>query len=92
MIKEMIGAPQKPSLEAGTMVAALETVAAIEALREEDGAAVTILCDDENATTVNEQCGIDVMGAWTDWKERRFYGRTVLAALKAAVTAMKEKK
>lgn len=56
---------------------------ALEALRM-DGASVTVLPDSEEADTRQEQCAVDCLGPWTDWKERRFFGSTPLDAILAA--------
>jgi hypothetical protein len=59
----------------------------IEQLRAEEGDSVTILCDDPEAESADRRLAIDCNGAWTDWRERRFYGESVLQCLALAVTA-----
>jgi hypothetical protein len=57
----------------------------IEKLRDEDGAAVTILCDNDDPETSAENYGIDVWGSFTAWEEKRYYGKTLNEALSKAV-------
>lgn len=66
---------------------AIQYVALVDLLRRDQGNSVIILCDNEEAETLAEQCAVEVCAYWTQWKERRFYGETVLAALQAAYTA-----
>ena len=48
-----------------------------------------ILCDNEDANTLEEQCAVEVQAEWAneDWEPVRFYGVTVAAALANAVRA-----
>jgi hypothetical protein len=59
----------------------------IEQLRADEGDAVTILCDDPEASASDERLAIECCGSWTDWKHQRFYGESVLQCLAKAVTA-----
>jgi len=59
----------------------------IETLRGDIAASVTILCDNEEAWTKDEQLGVEVIAEWTDWKARRFMGESVIQCLARAVTA-----
>ena len=59
--------------------------AAIEALRCNEGDAVTLLSD--NADFGGHNNAIFVCGDWTNWKEQRFTGESILAALESAVVA-----
>lgn len=68
---------------------AAETLAAIEALRANEGDSVTLIADDPEAVSVDRQCAIDCSGDWTVWADRRFYGATIAEALAAAVKARK---
>lgn len=56
----------------------------IEALRSDFGT-VTILPDNEEAETRDQQMAIDCCGEWTNWQDQRFYGETVLQCLSRAV-------
>lgn len=58
-------------------------VAAIETLREEEGASLTILCDNPDffATHNAIECNSD----WTGYNDERFTGNTLLDCLEAAV-------
>jgi hypothetical protein len=62
-------------------------VEAIDRLREEEGASVTILCDDPDFNGKPDGAVI-VCGSWTAWEDRRFDAPTVTEALRAAVKAM----
>lgn len=56
-------------------------------LRDGEGSSVTLLCDnpDFNGQPNN---AIEVCGEWTDWKDVRFTGDTLNAAVLSAYTAM----
>lgn len=60
---------------------------AIETLRADEGASVTILCDDPEASSSDVAMAVECRDEWTDWQERRFYGRDVLDCLTKAVEA-----
>jgi hypothetical protein len=64
----------------------IRDIDAIDTLRREEGNVVTIPCDNPEG-----DCAVDVAADWTDWKERRFTGRTVSDALAAAVVSMPAK-
>ena len=67
---------------------ALEFVRLIEYLREGEADSVTILCQaEEGQTDASDTHGVDVNGIWTRFDDRRFYGRTILDALRAASNA-----
>jgi hypothetical protein len=48
---------------------------------------VTILPDNEEASTEGEQMAVDCCGDWTDWVDRRFYGESIVQCLAKAVEA-----
>jgi hypothetical protein len=62
----------------------------IEQLRANQGASVTILCDNEEATYRSEQMAIEVCDDWTGWEQWRFYGETVVQCLAKALGARRE--
>jgi hypothetical protein len=59
----------------------------IEQLRSGIGASVTILCDNDDATYKDQSVAIEICDDWTDWKDRRFYGESVLQCLANAMIA-----
>ncbi len=66
---------------ANDIVTSLSIVDLIDALRAEEGDSVTILCDNPDAGSAN---AVECNGYWTNWKDRRFEGKSVLEALSAA--------
>jgi len=56
----------------------------VDELRSDYGS-VTILPDNEEANTIHTQMAIDCIGEWTDWKERRFFGESIIQCLAKAV-------
>lgn len=65
--------------------AAVAFCVALEAIRTgAEGNTVLIPCDNPEADSVFTQSCVDVCADFTDWKERRFYGRTPLEAILAA--------
>lgn len=64
--------------------AAMAFCIALDAVRDEEGAAVTVLCDNPEAETTAEQSAVEVTASWTGWEPRRFYGLTPLEAMLAA--------
>src|SRR6185312_4409065 len=48
------------------------------------GATVTICCQNDDADDIGHQEQVIVAGDWTDWVDHRFYGETLLAALRKA--------
>ena len=56
----------------------------IEQLRSNYGT-VTILPDNEEASSRAEQTAIDCCGEWTNWQDQRFYGESVVQCLAKAV-------
>lgn len=67
-----------------------DTVAIINELRSSYGASVEIHADNDDPDTKEEQCVISVIGDWTQWNERTFYGESVLECLRAAMRAKGE--
>jgi hypothetical protein len=65
-----------------------EIVAMIAALRAEEGHTVTILSDNPEADSIEEQSGVEVCGDWTNWEQRRFLGRHWANGLRAAFETM----
>lgn len=59
-------------------------VAYIEMLRNDTGASVTLLCDNEDAETPEQNFAVEVCAEWTGWEARRFYGTTLNRALSEA--------
>lgn len=56
---------------------------AIGELNCDEGNSVTILA--ANPDFIGEDYAIEVCGEWTEWRDLRFGGRTVLAALESAI-------
>lgn len=69
----------------------VEIVRLIDLLRSQEGDDVTILCDNPD---FNDQpnCAVVCNGDWTEYKDHRFVGDTVLDALSAAATDYNLKK
>lgn len=67
----------------------LAMLADIEQLRAFHGS-VLICPDDEEAASADRQTAVDCTGDWTNWEERRFYGRTIPEALAKAADAQAE--
>lgn len=86
-LKAGLGWPESLSAVPDRVTEALERAELIEKLRAEEGACVTINCDNPDPDERRLQSSIDVIGEWTAWQERRFTGRTVLEALRAAAAA-----
>jgi hypothetical protein len=67
-----------------------EVLRAINTLRNDEGASVTIFCDNPEAHHDYEQAAIEVCDEWTGWKAQRFTGKdwavAVLNAAKARVS------
>ena len=59
----------------------------IEELRSDLAASVTILCDNEEAWTKDEQMAVEVIAEWTDWIAKRFMGESVIQCLARAIGA-----
>jgi len=59
----------------------------IEELRGDLAASVTILCDNEEAWTKDEQMAVEVIAEWTDWLAKRFMGESVIQCLARAIGA-----
>ena len=57
----------------------------IDALRDTEGAAVTICCDNPDPEDAERQNKIMVTADWTGWMEAEFYGSSVLEALRLAL-------
>jgi hypothetical protein len=62
------------------------TMAAILRLVENEGASVTILCENPEGVGPDNHA-VEVCDDWTNWGDRRFYGQTRLEALLKAETA-----
>jgi hypothetical protein len=62
-------------------------LALIEALRADEGSSVVLLCDNPDFNGMPNNA-IEVNGAWTDWKDVRFMGDTILDCLEQAHTEM----
>lgn len=62
----------------------------IDALRADEGAEVTICCDNPDFNG-QPNCKVICVGPWTDWEEKHFGGDTVADALAAAKTAFDAK-
>lgn len=56
-------------------------------LRAAEGATVSILCDNPEASSADVQCAVEVNDDWTGWQDRRFHGRDVRACLAHALEA-----
>jgi len=57
----------------------------IDALREEEGACITIPCDNpEFSENEDDNCWVEVIAGWTDWKPVRFQGSKLLVCLAKA--------
>jgi hypothetical protein len=54
----------------------------IDRLRDGEGDAVAILCDNPDGSPNN---AVECCGAWTEWEDRRFEGASLYEALSAAV-------
>ena len=63
---------------------ALQAMDYINLLRRDGGDSVTILCDNPDGPPNN---AVDCNGGWTDYKDRRFEGGTLIEALGAAAIA-----
>lgn len=68
----------------------IETHRLIELLVEDEPSQVAIVNPNQDWDGSNRSIG--VVGEWTDYKERRFDGDTLLDAVQAAHTAMMEVK
>lgn len=62
----------------------------IEELRSDLAASVTILCDNEEAWTKDEQMAVEVIAEWTDWIAKRFMGESVIQCLARAIGARRQ--
>jgi hypothetical protein len=56
---------------------------AIEELRREEGAGVTINCSNPDGTGPDNEA-VEVVSDWTNWQPRRFEGSTLRLALENA--------
>jgi len=61
---------------------AFEVLSLIDTLRQHEGDSVTILCDNPEFHGPNNI--IVCNGEWTDWKDVRFSGKSVLECLQKA--------
>jgi hypothetical protein len=55
----------------------------IDFLRADEGDSVTLLCDNPDFNG-QPDCAIECKGYWTNWKDRRYTGDTLVAALELA--------
>ena len=62
----------------------------IEELRSDLAASVTILCDNEEAWTKDEQMAVEVVAEWTDWLAKRFMGESVVQCLARAIGSRRQ--
>lgn len=62
-------------------------IEAIEALRENEGSSVTILCENPDADESQPLNVVEVIDDWTGWETKRFGGDTLLLAIQAAMAA-----
>lgn len=69
----------------------IEIVRLIDLLRSQEGDDVTILCDNPDFNG-QPNCAVVCNGDWTEYKDHRFVGDTVLDALSAAATDYNLKK
>lgn len=69
---------------------ATQFVSLTDLLRRDQGNTLTLLCDNEEAETSDQQCAVEICAEFTEWKPQRFYGETVLAALWSAYKAARE--
>lgn len=58
----------------------------LERLVADEGASVTVLCENPEGHGPDNHA-VEVCDAWTDYRDRRFYGPTLFAALSAAEDA-----
>lgn len=63
---------------------AIAIVLAIEELRREEGAGVTINCQNPDGNGPDNEA-VEVASDWTNWQTRRFEGSTLRLALENAV-------
>lgn len=69
----------------------IEQINSIVFLTQDEGDAVTFLCENPEGTGPDNHA-VGCCGGWTDWKERRFYAHTSVEALRKAVAARREGK
>lgn len=65
-------------------------VDAIEELRREEGAAVTICCQNPEGSGPDNEA-VEVVAYWTNWQPLRFQGQTLRLALEGAIAEKREK-
>jgi hypothetical protein len=61
--------------------------AMIEALRKNEGASVTVYCDNPDPTNREDQCKVSVSDERSGWEGQDYIGSTVMVALEKAVLA-----
>jgi hypothetical protein len=64
-----------------------EIVGNIESMCQGEGNAITIICDNPEAESVEKQAAVDIRADFTDFQERRFYAATWPEALAHAAAA-----
>lgn len=69
---------------------AMTIIAGIQILRDDEGSAVEIVCDN-GYLHGQPNCLIRCHGDWTDWEEMRFAADTLLQCITQAVIAKAEK-
>lgn len=69
--------------------AALARWQLIEKLRAGDASSVTILCENTDRDDLPDH-GVECFGEWTGWRDKRFYGNTVMEALSEASKARQQ--
>jgi len=73
---------------AGFMVDAVEAWWIIEQLREPEGDSIELICDNPDfGIPEGMNSAVVVVAGWTDYKRKTFNGRTVIEALRNALTA-----
>lgn len=70
----------------------IEIVSCIEALRQDDGSSVGILCPYLDGEPDEPVHVVVCCGAWTTWQEKRFGGDTLVLALQSALDQYNKRK
>lgn len=66
-----------------TLVLVHETLDLMDSLRDEEGHALTLFCDNGDFNG-QPDAAIEVCGDWTDWAPKTFAGPNLLACLRSA--------
>lgn len=56
----------------------------LDYLRRGEGESVTLLCENTGADVVCQLHACEVLGAWTGWVPKRYYGGTIYSAVRGA--------